>query len=62
MQYIKMPKQSSRLHQNAYKEQVQLTSKVHLFYLSTKSGSSDFDDHEYPTIQGNVTEKPHMQC
>ena len=26
-----------------------------------KSGSSEFDDHEYPTMQGNVTEKPYMQ-
>ena len=26
-----------------------------------KSGSSEFDDHEYPTMQGNITEKPYMQ-
>ena len=28
---------------------------------SIKSGSSEFDDHEYPTLQGNKTEKPCMQ-
>ena len=28
---------------------------------SIKSGSSEFDDNEYPTLQGNKTEKPYMQ-